>query len=74
VPEAVTADPAGMSTTTIVIVLDLDDAADCPSGSAAVAGGEAREFHGWLGLAAAIKALASGSLSTSTPLTEGEQA
>lgn len=46
-----------MSTTTIVIVLEHDDAADCPSGSATVAGGEPREFHGWLGLAAAITAL-----------------
>jgi hypothetical protein len=46
-----------MTTTTIVIVLELDALADCPSGHASVAGGERQAFHGWLGLATAIDAL-----------------
>jgi hypothetical protein len=46
-----------MSNATIVIVLDLDEPADCPHGTATAAGGESRDFHGWLGLAAAIEAL-----------------
>jgi hypothetical protein len=53
-----TPDRDDMTTTSIVVVLELDLSADCPSGSAAVSGREPREFHGWLGLAAAINALA----------------
>ena len=49
-----------MSDATVVIVLELDPAADCPCGSATVAGGAPRTFHGWLGLAAAIESLTGG--------------
>jgi hypothetical protein len=46
-----------MGNAAVTIVLELDESADCPSGTATVAGGAAREFHGWLGLAEAIAAL-----------------
>lgn len=63
-----------MSSATIVIVLELDESADCPSGSAAVAGGSPRQFHGWLGLATAIAALTHSSDTSSTPPTKGATA
>jgi hypothetical protein len=47
-----------MGRTTITIVLELDESTDCPSGSARLQDGTAREFHGWLGLAAALDSLA----------------
>jgi len=47
-----------MARTTITIVLELDEATDCPSGSARLPDGTARTFHGWLGLAAALDSLA----------------
>ena len=47
-----------MARTSITIVLELDEATDSPSGSARLADGTTREFHGWLGLAAAIESLA----------------
>jgi hypothetical protein len=43
---------------TIDLELQLDEAADCPSGSARLPDGTSRDFHGWLGLAEAIGALA----------------
>ena len=43
-----------MPHTTVTIVLELDTSADCPSGCARFQDGTAREFHGWLGLAAAL--------------------
>jgi len=42
----------------ITIVLELDQVHDTPSGRARLADGTARRFHGWLGLAEAIDALA----------------
>jgi len=66
-----TADPGGMPTTTIVIVLELDGLADCPSGHASVAGSEPQEFHGWLGLATAIDALTQVERGTPHPFNEG---
>jgi len=67
-----------MSTATTVITLSLDETADCPSGTATTARGESRAFHGWLGLAAAIQALAGiGSRERGAPsvhtASEGEQ-
>lgn len=53
-----------MTRTTITIVLELDDSTDCPSGSARLQDGTAREFHGWLGLSAALDSLARTSRST----------
>ena len=47
----------GMAHTTITIVLELDESTDCPSGTARLPDGTAREFHGWLGLAAALDSL-----------------
>ena len=47
-----------MARTTITIVLEFDRPADCPSGWARLQDGTAREFHGWLGLAAALDSLA----------------
>ena len=47
-----------MARTTITIVLELDESTDCPSGSARLQDGTACEFHGWLGLAAALDSLA----------------
>jgi hypothetical protein len=46
-----------MAETSITIVLSLDGTTDSPSGSARLADGTEREFHGWLGLAEAIDAL-----------------
>jgi hypothetical protein len=46
-----------MGNAAVTIVLELDESADCPSGTATGPGGAAREFHGWLGLAEAIAAL-----------------
>jgi hypothetical protein len=47
-----------MARTSITIDLELDEATDSPSGRACLPDGTAREFHGWLGLAAAIDSLA----------------
>ena len=47
-----------MAHTSITIVLELDEAPDSPSGRASLPDGTAREFHGWLGLTAAIDSLA----------------
>ena len=47
-----------MARTTITIVLELDGSTECPSGLARLEDGTAREFHGWLGLAAALDSLA----------------
>ena len=47
-----------MAHTTITIVLELDESTDCPSGRARLQDGTAREFHGWLGLAATLDSLA----------------
>ena len=46
-----------MRHTTVTIVLELDEWTDCPSGSVRLPGGTAREFHGWLALAAALDSL-----------------
>lgn len=43
-----------MATTTITLVLELDETTDCPSGHIRLADGSACEFHGWLGLAEVI--------------------
>ena len=48
----------GMAHTTITIVLELDESTECPSGLARLEDGTAREFHGWLGLAATLDTLA----------------
>jgi hypothetical protein len=42
----------------ITIVLELDGTVDSPVGTARLPDGTRRSFHGWLGLAAAIDALA----------------
>ncbi len=59
----------------IVIALELDDAADCPRGTATAEGRAPRQFHGWLRLAAAITALAlegdEAAGDIQTPLIEG---
>jgi hypothetical protein len=47
-----------MAATSITIVLELDETTDSPFGSARLPDGRSREFHGWLGLAKAIDALA----------------
>jgi hypothetical protein len=67
VPALAAPDPVGMTITTIVVVLELDDTADSPSGNATGPTGESQAFHGWLGLAAAIDVL-----TQRTSLTEGE--
>jgi len=46
-----------MAHRSITIVLELDEAADSPSGSARLPDGTTRDFHGWLGLADVITAL-----------------
>jgi hypothetical protein len=46
-----------MARTSITIVLELDETTDSPSGCARLPDGTSREFHGWLGLAAAIDPL-----------------
>lgn len=47
-----------MARTGITIVLELDDSADTPVGTARLPDGTCRPFHGWLGLAEAIDSLA----------------
>jgi hypothetical protein len=47
-----------MARTSVTIVLELDEMTDTPVGRARVPGGPDREFHGWIGLAEAIDALA----------------
>lgn len=47
-----------MARTGITIVLELDESADTPVGSARLPDGTCRPFHGWLGLAEAIDSLA----------------
>jgi hypothetical protein len=47
-----------MAHTSVTIVLELDEMTDSPVGRARVPGGPCREFHGWIGLAAAIDSLA----------------
>ena len=47
-----------MARTTVTIVFELDQASDCPSGSARLPDGTSRDFHGWLGLTEALNALA----------------
>lgn len=46
-----------MARTSITIVLELDHASDCPSGSARLPDGTACDFHGWLGLTEALDSL-----------------
>jgi hypothetical protein len=46
-----------MTTTTITLVLELDETTDSLSGRVRLADGSDREFHGWLGLAEVIDAL-----------------
>jgi hypothetical protein len=46
-----------MPSTSITIVLELDETTDVPAGSARLPGGPSREFHGWLGLTEAIDSL-----------------
>ncbi len=46
-----------MAATTIVIVVELDPAGDCPRGTAGVPGGDPVAFHGWLALAETITVL-----------------
>ena len=63
-----------MSTATIVIVLDLDAAFDCPRGTAIAADGASRDFHGWLGLASTIEVLVTATAGAIPPVTdEGDQ-
>jgi hypothetical protein len=45
-----------MASPSVTLVLELEDT-DTPSGTARLPGGRRRQFHGWLGLAAAINAL-----------------
>jgi hypothetical protein len=47
-----------MARASVTIVLELDEMTDTPVGRAHVPGGPSREFHGWIGLAEAIDALA----------------
>jgi hypothetical protein len=62
-----------VSTTTIVLVLDLDGVLDQPRGTAA-ANGSTREFHGWLGLASVIETLANQTAGAKPPAAdEGDQ-
>ena len=46
-----------MTTTTIALVLELDETTDTLSGRVRLADGSEREFHGWLGLAEVIDSL-----------------
>jgi hypothetical protein len=46
-----------MTTTTITLVLELDETTDSLSGRVRLADGSDREFHGWLGLAEVIDSL-----------------
>jgi hypothetical protein len=47
-----------MATTTITLVLELDEPTDCPKGTVRLADGTACEFHGWLRLAEVIDSFA----------------
>jgi hypothetical protein len=63
-----------MTKSTIVILVELDGKADCPTGSAVSIEGHTRPFHGWLGLATAITELArldDPSAQPHTPTNEG---
>jgi hypothetical protein len=51
-------DPRGMARTSITVDLDFDETIDSPSGTARLADGTSRTFHGWLALAEAIGAFA----------------
>jgi hypothetical protein len=53
----------GMTTTTITLVLDLDETTDSLLGRVRLADGNDREFHGWLGLAEVIDSLTRASAS-----------
>lgn len=53
----------GMTTTTITLVLELDETTDSLSGRVRIADGSDREFHGWLGLAEVIDSLTRASAS-----------
>ena len=46
-----------MATTTITLVLELDETTDSLSGRVRLDDGTACEFHGWLGLAEVIDSL-----------------
>lgn len=61
---------AGMS---ITIVLELDEEADCPVGSARLPDGSRHPFHGWLGLAEAIDALTGIAASSSASTTLADE-
>jgi hypothetical protein len=52
-----------MTTTTITLVLELDETTDSLSGRVHLADGSDREFHGWLGLAEVIDSLTRASAS-----------
>lgn len=47
-----------MARKSITIVMEFDETEDSPTGRACLPDGTTREFHGWLGLAEAIDALA----------------
>lgn len=51
-------DPRDMARTSITIDLEFDETIDSPSGTARLADGTCRTFHGWLALGEAIDALA----------------
>ena len=55
IPEP-TANVGCMARTQIAIDLELDETGDCPVGTAHLADGTSRAFHGWLALAQAIDA------------------
>lgn len=57
-PASAARDRGDVARTSITIVLELDEATDTPAGHARVPGGACRAFHGWIGLAEAIDALA----------------
>ena len=65
-----------MSIKRIAILLELDGLAEHPAGRASLPNGTARTFHGWLGLAEAIDALAAlagASTNTRTPPAGGRR-
>jgi hypothetical protein len=55
---ALRCDRRAMARPSITIVLELDESADSPAGSARLPDGTRRSFHGWLGLTEAIDSLA----------------